>query len=237
MKLVISEKIREKYPDLRIGVVVAHNVINDNEDTTELDLFVIKKFKDFQRQYPFPENLAVNKNIICWQDVYRSFGTNPKKRRPTAEALLLRVIKQDFIPHINPAVDCYLAAEPVHCLPIGGYDLDRINGDIVLKISQGGESFLGVGADKAEETDDHEVIYADDDRVLTRRWNYRDCDYAKIDSGSKSIALFVEAPEAVITTDEISETIMQIASNLRDFCSGETITYILKKDENELDLQ
>ena len=235
MKLIISDEIRAKYPDLRIGVVVAHDV--DNTTYQEgLEEYVEQLFKRFGRKYESPHDLEDIPNIMAWRDIYRSFGINPKKKKPTAEALLARAIRSGYVPHISPAVDAYLCAETAHCLPIGGYDLTRITGDITLKFANGGEEFMGVGAESVEFTNEGEVIYADDARVLTRCWNYRDCDFSKIDTDTTTLALFSEAALAVITDEAVKETIEQISENLQKYCGAQCTTLFLSAQQNELEI-
>jgi DNA/RNA-binding domain of Phe-tRNA-synthetase-like protein len=161
---------------------------------------------------------------------------NPKKKCPTAEALLSRVIKTGFVPCINPAVDSYLIAETLHNLPIGGYDLNKIGGDIMLRFSPGGEPFLGIGSQDAEYTAPGEVIYSDNSRILTRRWNYRDCEYSKIDNATTSLALFVEGPVSEIQDFEIRETILEISSNLGKYCNATTKELFLDKTSDEIEI-
>ena len=36
---------------------------------------------------------AVNESVASWQEAYRAFGTNPKRSRPSVDALLRRVTK------------------------------------------------------------------------------------------------------------------------------------------------
>ncbi|MFH2059656.1 MAG: phenylalanine--tRNA ligase beta subunit-related protein [Pseudomonadota bacterium] len=234
MKLIIADEIRKNYPDLRIGVVIAEQVDN-KEHSEELLSYTKNKFWDFIDKYITPQQLREHKNIQAWREIYKSFGVKPKKHKPTAEALLTRVLKQ-FIPKISPAVDCYLISESIHCLPIGGYDIDQIEGDITLRYSKGNEDFIGIGSDKKDTTDEGEVIYSDSKRVLTRRWNYRDCDNCKIDVDSKRIALFVEGALDVIDDSEIKETIDDISSNLKKFCKAETKTFFLGKDKNDIQI-
>jgi DNA/RNA-binding domain of Phe-tRNA-synthetase-like protein len=233
MKLVVSDDIRAKYPDLRIGLVVAKNV-NNAAYQKDLEDFVKSAFSQFTRKFDDPKDIDSHKNIIAWREIYRSFGINPKKKKPTAESLLARVIRSNYIPHISPAVDAYLCAETAHYLPIGGYDLGRISGDIVLRFSSGNEDFMGVGAESAELTNDGEVVYADDDRILTRCWNYRDSDYSKIDTNTSTLALFSEAPLAEISDFEVKETVEQINVNLQKFCGAECTVMFLSSNENEI---
>lgn len=233
MKLVVNSIIREKYPALRIGLVMA-KYVNNNIYPDGLKDYVKDVFNNFAHKFEDPKDLEDNKNVLAWREIYRSFGVNPKKKKPTAESLLARTIRSNYIPHISPAVDAYLCAETMHCLPIGGYDLEHISGDIVLRFSTGSEDFMGVGSESAEITNEGEVVYADNDRILTRCWNYRDCDFSKIDIGTTTLALFSEAPFVEITDEEVRETVEQISTNLQKFCGAHCTVSFLSSDENEI---
>ncbi len=234
MKLVISDSIQKKYPELRIGVVVAEDV--NNNTSTELEEFVTTEFRKFASKHEHPSAIAKHKNILAWREIYRSFGVNPKKKKPTAEALLTRVVRSSFVPNINPAVNAYLASEMCHYLPIGGYDLDQIDGDIELRESTGGEEFVGVGSSDVELTMEGEVVYGDDARILTRRWNYRDCDYSKIDVRTKCLALFVEGPISEISDNELKDTANNMSANLSTYCNAKTTVLFLDKGQHDLTL-
>jgi DNA/RNA-binding domain of Phe-tRNA-synthetase-like protein len=123
--------------------------------------------------------------IEAWRQAYRTFGVKPRDSRPTAEAFLRRLIKGADFPTISKAVDAYLLVETDYYLPVGGYDLDTITGDIRLRFSGGDEPFIPLGAKLDENTKPGEVVYADDRRILTRKWNYRDCDHCKITDQSQ----------------------------------------------------
>jgi len=235
MKLQISPEVVSKYPDLRIGIVTAVGVTN-NAYPSDLEARSREVLVNFSSRFAAPKDLEGHKNIVAWRDIYRSFGANPKKKTPTAEAFLSRVVRSGFVPHISPAVDSYLITEAIHCLPIGGYDLTKIQGDVVLRISPGKESFQGIGSAEVESTDPGEVVYADAARVLTRRWNYKDCDYAKITNETTRLALFVEGPISVIEDGEISATVEAISANLNKYCGAQTKTLLLGRGQTEIDL-
>ena len=79
--------------------------------------------------------------------MYKRVGVDPTKTRPSAEALLRRVKRGDELPRINSLVDvinwCSLETQ----LPYGLYDLDRIQGDVVLRLGQAGEEYAGIRKD------------------------------------------------------------------------------------------
>ena len=76
--------------------------------------------------------------------LYRSFGMEPTRHRPSSEALLRRVLKDKPLYHINNAVDVCNLASLTFLLPIGMYDLERIAGDVVLRLGREGEQYAGI---------------------------------------------------------------------------------------------
>ena len=76
--------------------------------------------------------------------LYRSLGTDPTRTRPSSEALLRRVLKGNPLYVINNAVDACNLASLCFLLPIGLYDLERIEGDIILRLGKLGEEYDGI---------------------------------------------------------------------------------------------
>ncbi len=72
--------------------------------------------------------------------MYRRTGLDPTKRRPSSEALLRRVRKGEALPRINSLVDVCNWCSLEFQLPYGLYDLDRIEGDVILRLGAEGES-------------------------------------------------------------------------------------------------
>jgi DNA/RNA-binding domain of Phe-tRNA-synthetase-like protein len=79
--------------------------------------------------------------------MYRRVGLDPTRRRPSSEALLRRVRNGGSLPRINALVDvcnwCSLELQ----LPYGLYDLDRIDGDVILRLGGPGEEYPGIRKD------------------------------------------------------------------------------------------
>ncbi len=79
--------------------------------------------------------------------MYKRVGIDPTKRRPSSEALLRRVRKGDPLPRINSMVDVCNWCSLEFQLPYGLYDAAHIQGDVVLRIGEPGESYAGIRKD------------------------------------------------------------------------------------------
>jgi DNA/RNA-binding domain of Phe-tRNA-synthetase-like protein len=131
---------------------------------------------------------AAAAHVAAWHEAYRAFGVNPRRARPSVDALLRR----PELPMINRVVDAYNAISVRHGLPIGGEDLDAYDGPARLTRAAGDEPFATVkdGEPVIEHPEPGEVIWRDDAGVTCRRWNWRQCTRTHITEQTKN-ALFI----------------------------------------------
>lgn len=80
--------------------------------------------------------------------LYKSCGVDPTRRRPASEALFRRLHRGKDLYRINNAVDVCNFCSLSFVLPIGLYDLDRIEGQsVTLRLGLAGEGYRGLGKD------------------------------------------------------------------------------------------
>lgn len=159
-------------------------------------------------------------HIAAWQDTYRRFGTNPRRSRPSAEALCRRLLRGDELPRINDVVDIYNVASVDSRLPCGAYDTDRLAPPVRLVLSPGGEAFRPIGARQDEHTAPGEVVYADRCRVLTRHWNHRDGEATKVQESTRSVLVLAEAAHPDIPDEAVGACVAQIVDLLTTHCAA-----------------
>jgi DNA/RNA-binding domain of Phe-tRNA-synthetase-like protein len=79
--------------------------------------------------------------------LYRVFGLDPTRTRPSSEALLRRVRRGEALPRVNTAVDvcnwCSLEAQ----LPFGLYDAGLIEPPVELRRGGPGDAYAGIRKD------------------------------------------------------------------------------------------
>jgi len=81
--------------------------------------------------------------------LYRRFGIDPTRVRPSSEALLRRLKKGEAFPRINSLVDVANALSVQLQVPVGLYDLGRVRGDeLVVRLGAEGESYNGIGKER-----------------------------------------------------------------------------------------
>jgi DNA/RNA-binding domain of Phe-tRNA-synthetase-like protein len=83
------------------------------------------------------------------RELYRRFGTDPTRMRPSSEALLRRMKKGEPLPRINSLVDVANAMSVQLQVPVGLYDVAKVEGgELVIRLGAQGESYEGIGKER-----------------------------------------------------------------------------------------
>jgi len=83
------------------------------------------------------------------RDLYRRFGIDPTRVRPSSEALLRRLRRGEPLPRVNSLVDVANALSVQLQVPVGLYDLGKVSGDeLVIRLGLAGESYVGIGKER-----------------------------------------------------------------------------------------
>jgi DNA/RNA-binding domain of Phe-tRNA-synthetase-like protein len=217
MRISVAPEVMAQFPEMSLGVVYGtlHSTRPDYPGTiAELRSSALERLNSRGL-----ESILAAPSLQAWRHAYEKFGMKAKKYPPTHEALARRLIKSQAWPNINPVVDIYLSNQAYHLLPHGGYDATTLAGDLLLDLSPGGEPFEPLGGG-SETTDPGEVIYRDAERVLTRRWNYRDCDKAKITPETRQFLLMIESPDSTVPVSQVSAACEDLAERYRRCFEG-----------------
>ena len=165
MHVKIDPKVLEKYPQMEIGYVVAKVQVRPNDPVVEeLKLSLLTHL---QEKGINTTNFAAHPSISLWRKIYEEdFWVKPKTYRSSIEALLRRLVLGKSLWSICNVVDLYNCCSVLSLLPMGGYDLDKVNGVMSIRFAACGETFLGLGERQAISTQPTQVVYADDSRVM-----------------------------------------------------------------------
>jgi len=109
-----------------------------------------------------------------WRNAFQRFGVKPSKYRSAIEQLYRRALKQEMIETSLPLVNLYCYVSLIEMVPMGAYDLETVEGDIVIRLSKANETFVGIGDDNPLISKPGMVVYSDDGGIICWAWNHRD---------------------------------------------------------------
>ncbi len=222
----IDKQIFEKFPGLTIGIVKAKGIDNKgiNEELIQLLRDKEKEIKEnFQK-----DKLSENPKIGCWRKAYSSFGAKPKKYRCSVENLYIMILDGIELKHYSKLVDIYNYISIKHMIPVGGDDMDNVDGEVILKFADGTETFKELNSDEIKNPQEGEVIYKDDKEVLCRRWNWRECDKSKMTENTTNVNLVIEGLNP-FSKDDIEMITNELAELVKKYVGGEIETEIISE--------
>jgi DNA/RNA-binding domain of Phe-tRNA-synthetase-like protein len=167
----VHPEIFEMYPGYVRGVVLAQDVQN-GASSTEL-IQMLRQAEEYVRSCLFIDTVTEEERIACWREAYRKFGAKPSEFRSSVEAMVRRCLRNEPLPTINTLVDIGNIVSLRRLMPVGGHAIDQLTGDITLRLATGKEEFIPFGSNEMEHPDPGEVIFAEGNTVLTRRWTWR----------------------------------------------------------------
>lgn len=141
-KITIDSDLAECCPDIYLSCIECDVVIDSiNEDLWRI---IEEKCRDIYRSLEV-ENIRNIPAIAASRKAYKACGKDPARYRLSAESLLRRVVKEKGLYQINNVVDLLNLVSISSGFSLGGYDADKITGDIVMGIGQKDEPYEGLG--------------------------------------------------------------------------------------------
>ena len=232
MKDIVSQEVLTKFPEYIRGVVIAKGVNNNGENQKLINL--LRKAEQDATRDESLQNIKNHPRIAPWRQAYSAFGTNPNKFYCSIESLGRRARRGDHLPYINTLVALFNYFSLKHMVPSGGDDLDRVEGKLYLTLARGDEPFTPLNSEAVEYPAPSEVIYIDDNKVMCRRWNWRQGDQTKITPATTNVVINVDCLPPV-SKGEAEVMTKELADLVKEFCGGK-VTYFLLDISNQLDI-
>jgi len=220
-KLTVADEVRALAPTFTHVAIEAYDLVNgpsSEESSALLDEAARRLTVRLGGRAPHEDP-----HVAAWRETYTAFGSKPSRTRNSAEALAKRALSDAGLPRINLLVDLYNAISVAHLIPVGGEDLDRIEGSMRLVRAKGDEDFGTVagGEMTVEHPDPGEVVWCDDAGVTCRRWNWRQgprtCLTEETVSGLFLLESLAPMPVADLETAaaELAETLAKFSPSAR----------------------
>lgn len=228
MRLIINPKIFVNFPGLIVGVVVARGV--DNTKTyDDVTAFFTQEQKKIQDSLSI-EALADDPRITVWRQAYSHFKSRPSDYRSSIENLCRIVLKGKQLRQVNSLVDIYNYISLKYLLPVGGEDIDTVQGNIHLTYAADNEKpVLLLGDTQAEAPYHGEIIYKDNLGALCRRWNWRESDRTKLTTQTRNAVFVLEALPPV-SEQTIKKAVAQLQQLIEKYCGGTVESFLLSKN-------
>jgi tyrosyl-tRNA synthetase len=232
MRFSVAAQVFEKFPDYIVGGVIAAGL--DNNRMQELSYRLLLEAMQEARSHFNDDtaNLTTHPYIARWREAFRLAGIKPSDFQSSSEALLRRVVKGQDLPSINPAINIANAVSVRYAIPMGGHDLDRLVGDLAVRLSHSDDVFSPPDGDEGqiEKLPAGEIAYIDEAEVRTRRWVWRQGRKARVDENSQNIFFPIDGFES-LNGNEVRQAAEELAKLLTEHLGAQCQTFVVNRQQ------
>jgi lysyl-tRNA synthetase class 2 len=221
---LVDGEIFSRFPDYVRAIVVARG-INNMGGLPEVEDMLREAEVRWEALFA-QEELTTHPRIACWREAYRVLDMKPGKNYSSVEALARRARGGSPTPYINTLVALMNGFSLRHLVPCGGDDLEAAQGDLTLRLATGEERWVPLGGEAASSPDPGEAIYVDAEKVLCRRWNWRQGDATKILPSTRHALLNIDCLPPV-DGEEAEALAVELADLVGRFCGGSVTHHLI----------
>lgn len=229
MTITLSiEAVAKTFPRYRVGVVAASGLVIPAIRPPELDALIHAREAAARAQWQGAELSAIP-GVAAWREAYKAFGIKQTRYRSSVERLVKNVLAGRELPCVNGFVDLYNAVSLAHVLPLGADDLDRVVPPFAFRYAREDDTFVdmadaanGDGGTEPSPPKPGEVVFADAEKVLCRRWNWRQDARSLISPATKRAIVTVQSNGA----SDVDAAVADLAALITRFCGGRTASAI-----------
>lgn len=214
MLVTISKDLLSKISDFN---VLAYSMDVDVLDSQVIENEIQAREKKISEEYSISDVLNIPLIKVA-RDSYKALGKDPSRYRLAVESLYRRIVKGNKLYRINSVVDAgnILSIDTMRSTAI--LDLDKILGDVYIRIGKSSDEYYGIGRGKIDVSD----IPVYEDSLSPFGSTTSDTERTMITLNTKHIAVFI-----ICFDNSLYEEDEKIMINLfTNYCNAKNIKRI-----------
>lgn len=215
MKFIVEDDVK------KLGIKILGLKIEGLDNKTpneEFENWRKNKIKELISKYK-EYDIKDDKVIEGFYEIHNKVGVPRRKNLPASENLIKLLVKREDLVHINKAVDIYNIASIESKLCLGAHDIDKVSGNVYLKITNGSENFIPLGSEERKPVGNGEYSFVDDDNDVICWLDIRQVDKTKVTEDSKNVLYLIIGNEEN-TYEELEKVANEIISITTKYCGG-----------------
>jgi len=165
-----NDEVVQKLPDLFVKTRIVRDVSvgNTPQELQGRKNQILEEWKGKSES-----DLESIPEIIAYRRLQEKLGSDPKQILPAVEGILVRGILKGRFPTVNSAADAANIISVENLIPIGLFDLDKIEGDVELKLAHQGDEFVPIGKSGPDKLKPNTPILKDSKKDFLSSWSQR----------------------------------------------------------------
>lgn len=142
MDISINQSLLTQHPELKFGIIHYTKIV-----VAESPQMIKGRMQLYQENLyiEMQENPVTQREGIAeWRRLWKKLGADPNRYRHSAESLMRRISKQNYLTPYHSGVDLNNFFSLQYEIPVGLYDVDQLQGDIEIALGNEGTGYEGL---------------------------------------------------------------------------------------------
>lgn len=142
MDISINQSLLTQHPELKFGIIHYTKIV-----VAESPQMIKGRMQLYQENLyiEMQENsITQRQGIAEWRRLWKKLGADPNRYRHSAESLIRRISKQNYLTPYHSGVDLNNFFSLQYEIPVGLYDVDKIQGDIEISLGNEDTGYEGL---------------------------------------------------------------------------------------------
>lgn len=142
MDISINQSLLTQHPELKFGIIHYTKIV-----VAESPQMIKGRMQLYQENLyiEMQENPVTHREGIAeWRRLWKKLGADPNRYRHSAESLMRRISKQNYLTPYHSGVDLNNFFSLQYEIPVGLYDVDKLQGDIEIALGNEDTGYEGL---------------------------------------------------------------------------------------------
>lgn len=142
MDISINQSLLTQHPELKFGIIHYTKIV-----VAESPQMIKGRMQLYQENLyiEMQENPVTQREGIAeWRHLWKKLGADPNRYRHSAESLMRRISKQNYLTPYHSGVDLNNFFSLQYEIPVGLYDVDKLQGDIEIALGNEDTGYEGL---------------------------------------------------------------------------------------------
>jgi DNA/RNA-binding domain of Phe-tRNA-synthetase-like protein len=201
------------------GICFAVADLSNKAASAELDAVMEQSLRAI---VPALDERALERDPILsdFRRMHQAVGATGRRFVASPENLLKIVRRTGRLPTINLLVDIYNLVSVETRLSLGAHDIERVSGNISLRLAVGTEKFIPLGSDEPQPVRKGEYCYIDDANDVLCRLEVRQADKTKLTAKTRQ-AFFMIQGNGQTSGQYLHAASDRLLGLIHRFCGGD----------------
>ena len=199
------------------------NNIHNTSENSEFELYKTAELENIKND--LAQKFAGKKYnddpvLAGFRDLHTKVGRSNRDYVASPENLRRQFLERGRFPHINTVVDIYNLISLQTGLALGAHDIEKVNGNIALRLTNGSEVFMPLGKIEPEKVFPGEYAYIDDLNNIICRLEVLQVDPTKVTTESSDLFIIIQGNSAT-ADDYLRQGAEKVCQLITKYCGGE----------------